>query len=259
MENECKIYNEGLSEYRKRPYFNPLNEQRYIHFKVRQAHYTWEEVITYVNIGLDFAFYENIRLIPNPDELTVLVNKYNQLPGDYEPKDLEVIHPDFNAGEYVLRSEARVAFEEMCRAAREDDILLQAISTYRSFRYQEEVYYRYKTPEETMEEYRKARDRVSARPGHSEHQTGYAVDINDLEQSFAETPAGIWLAANSYRFGFILRYPKGKEHITGYDYEPWHFRYIGKKYAEDMHMLGITFDEYYVRYLQNYSAKRDEL
>lgn len=251
MEKECAIHNGLLSEYRRLPYFDPTKEERYIQFKETYESCTWEDVITYVNIGLDFNFYEHITLIENPDNLTVLVNKYNQLPSDYEPRDLELIHPDFNAGEYVLRREAREAFEEMCQAAREDDILLQAISTYRSYDYQEEVYFRYKTPEVTMEEYRKVRDRVSARPGHSEHQTGYAVDINDLEQSFEETAAGIWLAANSYRFGFILRYPKGKEHITGYDYEPWHFRYIGKKYAKEVYSLGITYDEYYIRYLDN--------
>lgn len=257
MEKECNIENASLSLYRTLPYFDPLKEDRYIRYKKKQKQCTWEEAITYVNIGLDYAFYENIRLISKPEYLTVLVNKYNQLPKDYEPKDLELIHPDFNAGEYVLRREAREAFEEMCRKAREEDIVLQAISTYRSYGYQEEVYYRYKTPELTIEEYCKERDRVSARPGHSEHQTGYAVDINELEQSFEETAAGIWLATNSYRFGFILRYPKGKEYITGYDYEPWHFRYIGKKLAGDMQALGITFDEYYVRYLQKSIDERE--
>ncbi|NLP35197.1 MAG: M15 family metallopeptidase [Clostridiales bacterium] len=251
MEKKSIIRQDEILEFTSLSYYDPSKIQRYYTFKENQEECTWEEVITFVNLGLDQDFYKNINLVQDPDTLTVLVNKYNQLPKEYVPRDLEIIHPDFNAGEFVLCKEAREAFEEMSRVAREDGILLKAISTYRSYQYQEEVYLRKKTPDMSMEEYRKERDRVSARPGHSEHQTGYAVDINDLEETFAETAAGIWLATNAYHFGFILRYPKGKEHITGYAYEPWHFRYIGKKHADKMQALGITYDEYYIRYLLN--------
>ncbi|NLK26970.1 MAG: M15 family metallopeptidase [Clostridiales bacterium] len=237
------------AEFYSLPYFDSFKIPRYLNFKRKQEQLSWEEIITYVNLNLDYPFYEMIREISNPDNLTVLVNKYNRLPMNYIPQDLESIHPDFNSGEFKLRQEARVAFEKMGRAAGQDGIMIQAISTFRSFDYQEEVYFRKKSPEISMEEYRKERDRVSARPGHSEHQTGLAVDINDLEQSFEQTPAGKWLAANSYHFGYILRYPKGKEYITGYDYEPWHFRYLGPKLATEIHKLRITFDEYYIRYL----------
>lgn len=249
MEKKSILHQDLISQYSKLPYFDPRKVLRYYSFKEQQKECTWEEAITFVNIGLDQEFYEHITLIQCPESLTVLVNKYNQLTEDYVPWDLELIHPDFNAGEYVLRKEARDAFEEMCRKAREDGILLQAISTYRSYGYQKEVYLRNKIPELSMNEYQKDRDRVSARPGHSEHQTGFAVDINDLEQTFEETAAGIWLAANSYHYGYILRYPKGKEYITGYDYEPWHFRYVGRKHADKVQSLGITYDEYYIRYL----------
>ncbi len=249
MKEEC-IANGGLvSEYNWLPYFDPCKTARYCQMKERMEQYTWEEVITYVNIGLDHAFYTNSAQIDNPDCLTVLVNKYHPLPEDYIPKDLEQIHPEFNANELVLRREAAKALEEMGRAAREEGILLQAISAFRSFEYQEEVYLRYKTPDSSMEEYQKERDKVSARPGYSEHQTGLAVDINDLEETFELTPAGIWLAANSHYFGYILRYPKGKEPVTGYSYEPWHFRYIGRKHAEAVHASELTFDEYATRYL----------
>jgi len=195
-------------------------------------------------------FYTNIGKVIAPDELTVLVDKFHQLDSSYIPSDLEVIAPCYNLEKLVLRREARFAFELMCHAASIDEIHLLAISTFRSFSYQNTVYYKNLTPDISLEEYQAIRDRVSARPGHSEHQTGLAVDINDLEKSFEATAEGKWLAANSFRFGFVLRYPKGKEEITGYDYEPWHFRYLGKRLAASVYQSKLTYDEYYKRYLQ---------
>ena len=92
--------------------------------------------------------------------------------------------------------------------------------------------------------------KVSAREGHSEHQTGLAVDINSVSESFAKTKEGKWLANNSYKFGYILRYPKGKEDITGYSYEPWHFRYVGVKVATAVYESGLTFDEFHAMYIE---------
>jgi D-alanyl-D-alanine carboxypeptidase len=92
---------------------------------------------------------------------------------------------------------------------------------------------------------------LAARPGYSEHQTGLAVDfaargVSTLQVSFAKTKAGIWLAANAYRYGFVLRYPSGKTAITGYSFEPWHFRYVGVEVATAMHDQNIqTLEEFY--------------
>ena len=194
-------------------------------------------------------FYKEIRLISNPDSYIVLVDKFNQLAKNYVPKNLEVINKIYNPEGLMLRHEARIAFEEMCIAADQKGLHLEAISTYRSFYYQWKVYLNNITPYISIEDYMTIRDKVSARPGHSEHQTGLAVDINDLEQTFEATPEGIWLAANSYQYGFILRYPKGKEAITGYDYEPWHFRYLGTELAEAVYFSNLTYDEFYDRYL----------
>ncbi len=194
-------------------------------------------------------FYKEIRLISNPDSFIVLVDKFNQLAKNYVPKNLEVINKIYNPEGLMLRHEARIAFEEMCIAADQKGLHLEAISTYRSFYYQWKVYLNNISPYISIEDYMPVRDKVSARPGHSEHQTGLAVDINDLEQTFEATPEGIWLAANSYQYGFILRYPKGKEAITGYDYEPWHFRYLGTELAEAVYFSNLTYDEFYDRYL----------
>ncbi|MHB8129460.1 MAG: M15 family metallopeptidase [Mobilitalea sp.] len=231
------------------PFYDKSMEERYINYKKEHQSYRWEDIITYVNLGLDYEFYTNVQNIPNPFSLSVLVNKYNRLPGTYIPTDLEMIKPCFNIGGLVLRHDARISFEIMCAEAAEVGILLEAISTFRSFIYQDQVYLKNFTQELDIREYQLIRDKVSARAGHSEHQTGLAVDINDLEQTFEATPEGRWLAANSNRYGYILRYPKGKEHITGYDYEPWHFRYLGHELADKVYHSGLTFDEYYARYL----------
>lgn len=246
---ENKLFKANRLEDFMIPYYDPSKEERYINYKSKSSNCFWDEAITFVNIGLDQEFYTNIKLIKKPASLTVLVNKYNQLGEDFIPEDLEVIAPCFNSAELKLRHDARIAFEAMCLDAKQHNLHLEAISTFRSFNYQEQIYYTNLTSEITMEEYQKERDRVSARPGHSEHQTGLAVDINDLEQTFEETSEGRWLARNSYKYGYLLRYPKGKERITGYDYEPWHFRYLGKELAMKVHLSKLTYDEYYVRCL----------
>ncbi len=194
-------------------------------------------------------YYTNVQRINEPSSLLVLVDKFHQLDNSYIPEDLEKIDPMYNSGELVLRREARLAFEEMCREADTCGLHLEAISTYRSYTYQNQVYYKNMTPDIPLEDYQKERDKVSARAGHSEHQTGLAVDINDLEQTFENTPEGKWLAKNSFKFGFILRYPKGKEYITGYDYEPWHFRYLGKEVAEAVQLSRLTYDEFWSIFL----------
>ena len=226
-------------------------EQRYLRLKQDNTEQSWEEIITRVAIGLDRDYYTEVIEITDPDPVTVLVNKYRQLARDYIPGDLEVIASEYNDSTLMLRHSARIAFERMCKAAGREGIALKAISTFRSFLYQNQVYYKNWNEETSLKEYQAIRDRVSARAGHSEHQTGLAVDINDLEQTFADTPEGEWLRNRSWEFGYILRYPKGKEKITGYDYEPWHFRYLGPELAENIYWMGITYDEYYVRFLRD--------
>lgn len=196
-------------------------------------------------------FYTCIKTITDPENITVLVDKFHRLDSGYIPRDLEVIDPSFNSGELLLRHEARLAFEIMCREAETEGMYLEAISAFRSFDYQDKVYYKNLTVDIPLEQYQAERDKVSARPGHSEHQTGLAVDINDLEETFSQTREAKWLVWNSFRFGFVLRYPKGKEHITGYQYEPWHFRYLGRELAAGVCLSGLTYDEYYRVYLSD--------
>ena len=142
--------------------------------------------------------------------------------------------------------EAREAFEELAAEALLDGFKLTAFSTYRSFDYQTGLYQRYVDKDGEAEA-----DRYSARPGYSEHQTGLAFDIGELDitedwasERFGETEAGKWIAANAHRFGFIMRYPDEKEHITGYMYESWHFRYVGVEIAESIYKNNSTLEEY---------------
>lgn len=116
---------------------------------------------------------------------------------------------------------------------------MSLLSGYRSYDYQKQLYESY-----VARDGQAAADRYSARPGTSEHQTGLAFDVASLEQSFGQSEAGIWLANHAHEYGFIIRYPQGKEHITGYMYEPWHIRYLGYDVANDVYASGLTLEEY---------------
>ena len=133
----------------------------------------------------------------------------------------------------------------MSKDAKEVGLNIIAVSTYRSYFYQQELYNNYV---KTMGE--KKALLASAKPGHSEHQTGLALDVmgsNGDYNKFENTPEFKWMRHNAYKYGFILRYPKGKEHITGFKYEPWHYRYVGKKIAKEIYENNITLEEYKAR------------
>ena len=154
----------------------------------------------------------------------LIANKTYSLPSSYDPG---------------LKSETQTAFNEMAAAAAKDGIYLFIISGYRSYWTQNYTYNYF-----VSERGRALADQVSARPGHSEHQTGLACDVNTTANSFAGTPEARWLEANCYKYGFIIRYPKGKEDITGYIYEPWHVRYLGKDLAKKVTDSGLCLEEY---------------
>ena len=141
-----------------------------------------------------------------------------------------------------LTNETVNLFNSMISAASLDGINLYQVSGYRSYYDQQYIYNNYVKRDGQAEA-----DRYSARAGHSEHQTGMAIDVNSLYQSFENTNEGIWLNNNCYKYGFIIRYPKGKEEITGYMFEPWHIRYVGEELATKLYNNGnwITIEEYF--------------
>ena len=179
-----------------------------------------------------------------------LVNRDYAISSKYVPGDLT--KPKVKgAGEHtMLRQEAARALEELFAAAKaEKNFDLLAISGFRSYGMQKAIHAR-----KVREAGKKAALRVSAPPGCSEHQLGLAMDIGcpsspHLTESFGATPEGIWVAANCHRFGFIIRYKAEWEDITGYAYEPWHIRYVGKEHAARIHEMDIPF-EYYVAQLR---------
>ena len=187
-------------------------------------------------------------LIKEPWKIDVLVNKTNWLPKNYEHYDLIMpkvkFLPDTLESAKFMRHDAAKALEKLFRSAKRNKIELYAASGYRSFERQREIF---------KSNYSKAGEKAnkySARPGQSEHQTGLAMDVTceeveyDLVKRFADTKAYEWLVNNMYEFGFILRYPLGKEEITGYDFEPWHLRYVGKELAKRLYNECMTLEEY---------------
>ncbi|MED1205389.1 M15 family metallopeptidase [Heyndrickxia acidicola] len=189
--------------------------------------------------------------IENPANILALVNKDNYLPSDYAPKDLVRPNVAFSFGnadveKAHMRKEAAVALAKMFNDAKKDGIILYAASGYRSYTRQMSVF-----KDEVDNSGQKQADQAVAIPGSSEHQTGLAMDITCqseqflLTDHFGEDKEGKWLMDNAHKYGFILRYPKNKINITHYEYEPWHYRYVGTKAANVMYQHDWTLEEYF--------------
>ena len=192
-------------------------------------------------------FYKKTEEISNPDIINVLVNKKFRLPKDYVPNDLEIININYANENKMLRKEAKEAFESLSEDALKEGYKIIAVSTYRDYDYQNNLYEEYVST--SGMEYA---DKCSARAGHSEHQTGLAVDVmgsNNNYNLFVDTKEFSWMKDNAYKYGFILRYPENKEKITGFKYEPWHYRYVGKIVAETIYKENLTLEEYYDKYI----------
>lgn len=234
-------YIEDLNNILSINYFKEDNLDRYIKYN-NKTNLDIETVLTYVNIGLDNDYYTNVSNISNQEDILVLVNKYNKLKKDYEPSDLKTINSKYQwyGRSNKLRKDASIAFEEMCEDAKKDNIYIYAGSGYRSYNTQLSLYNKY-----VAEDGFKAAETYSARAGYSEHQTGLAMDIaNKTSFISKDDKEYTWLINNSYKYGFILRYPKGKENITGYMYEEWHYRYVGKNVAKEIYEAKLTYEEY---------------
>lgn len=232
---------------KKIDYFKYSYLDRYIDYKKKCNTLSDIDIITRVNLGLDQPFYQNTKKSIKLNQNTILVNKYIYLPEDYIPDKLTTISKEFSSSTKELTYEAKEAFEKMAKSAKEQGYTIRAISAYRSYEYQKNLYDNY-VKQDGVE----LADTYSARPGFSEHQTGLVVDIDNGKTDFnhfENTEEFKWMQKNAQTFGFILRYPKGKEDITGYDYEAWHYRYVGENIATFMNNNNLTLDEYYARYI----------
>lgn len=192
---------------------------------------------------------DGLKVVTNSADLLVLVNKERNLPADYKPSDLVYLTIPFpfqgDSPIRYLRQEAAEAIRDLFADAREDGINLVGKSGYRSYSIQKNLFTQYVASQGELNA-----NKFSARPGQSEHQTGLAIDVTTVEmgyalkQSFGETTAGQWVAENCYKYGFIIRYPEAKEHVTGYNYEPWHLRYVGIEPAKEIIKKNLTLEEY---------------
>lgn len=250
-------YDKNIINYISLDYFKEENLDRYIKYDfidtksvydttILKEKYNYEDTVTFVNAYLDKDYYTNDIPLSKEEasKLDVIVNKYYKLDKDYEPEDLTVINSKFASGTQKLRKEAADKFEEMASDMLKENLKIYAGSTYRSYSYQEGLYNRY-----VKKDGFKEAETYSARAGYSEHQLGLAVDIvngkwNYLSEGDKEYT---WLINNSYKYGFILRYPHESEYITGYVFEDWHFRYLGIDLATKVYESKLTYDEYIAR------------
>ena len=240
-ENIEPVYTDHMHEFDvKESNYIETNYERYLAYKKLHSDYTDDTVITYVNIGLDHDFYTDMEETNMSDGYLIICNKYHKLKDNYVP-DL-VSLSGYGGGQ--MERVAAEHFKEMSNAAKKEGIKIYNVSGYRSFNTQKSLYNNY-----VNRDGKEKADTYSARAGTSEHQTGLATDINSVSSSFENTSAFKWLKTNAYKYGFILRYPKGKEFITGYMYEPWHFRYVGEDVAKVIYEKDITYEEYYATYI----------
>lgn len=199
---------------------------------------------------MESSFYENVITVSNGDSKLVLVNKNYALDSSYAPSDLVLpnvlaLGHEQNKTIY-LREEASQHLEQLFSAAEQEaGLIFLARSGYRSYETQVSLYQRY-----VDQNGQEAADRFSARAGHSEHQTGLAIDVTadsvngQLTTEFGKTAEGIWLKDNAHRFGYIIRYLEGRESETGYQYEPWHIRYVGVEAATEIYQNNWILEQY---------------
>lgn len=196
---------------------------------------------------------EGKDVVTNASSLLVLVDKKRELPSDYVPDQLVVPNVQFSfSGENekkYMRKEAADALEELFAGAKKDGIELAAVSGYRSYKRQKAIF-----DANAAAKGADVANQTSAVPGQSEHQTGLAMDVSsasakyELETTFGDTKEGKWLAKHAHEYGFIIRYPEGQQAITGYTYEPWHVRYVGKEVAQAVYDSGLTLEEFMAQY-----------
>ena len=251
VDKALKKYDEHLISLTNEKYFMWKNYslyKEYINKKFRETNdIDYGEIVRMVNTRRNYDFYTHTLKTDMDKEYAILVNKYYSLPDKYAPDDIVDISNQYAYGQNKIRKEVFEAFKNMFNDAKNDKVTLIINSGYRDYDSQKKLYDEYKNIK--GEEYA---DGYAARPNFSEHQSGLALDIITYGASgttFDSTDAYKWLVKNADKYGFILRYPKDKEDITGYSYESWHWRFVGTDLARKVKKSNLTYDEYYAYYL----------
>lgn len=243
-------YTNFLIDLFKEKYFIWDNFEAYRTYKLENADKSLTDVVAIINVKANNEWYSE-DVIEEADlnkGNLILVNKFNYLTKEYTPEDNVKISNWYSYENNYIKSEVYEEFVNMFNAAKKKDLTIIANSSFRDFEEQDDTYNYY------MINYGKEyANKYAALPGFSEHQTGLAIDIathGSTMENFKTSEEYAWLVANAHEFGFILRYPEGKEYLTGYEYESWHYRFVGREVATEIKNLGITFDEYYAYYLK---------
>lgn len=237
-------YSQIENNYLKYNFYHKEKEERYKIYQEKNPTLSDIDIITRVNLNLDLPFYTNTKEAPYQNTPLVFVNKYHYLKENYVPNNLEIVEKCVSGSRYLVK-DAKEAFETLCEDIQKQNLNIRLISSYRSYSYQETLYNNYVT-----QDGKEKADTYSARAGFSEHQTGLVIDIDNAKtnyENFENTEEFKWMQENAYKYGFILRYPKGKENITGYVYESWHYRYVGESVATYLKSSNLTLDEYIAR------------
>lgn len=240
-------------DFSKEKYYIPNNLERYIIYYDQNKNKTFSDIVREINCNLDYEFYNGQERTNTLDKTLMIVNKHYILDNDFEGFDLIKVNNKYAYydKEYYMNKEAYENFEKMWQDAYLAGCDFGIYSAYRSFVRQEYLYNSYVK----MDGAEKA-DTYSARAGSSEHQTGLAVDLKSRTKKtdyFETTREYDWLSKNSYKYGFILRYKEDTEYLTGYQFEPWHYRYCGVECAAYIYENNITYEEYYEYFIKNKS------
>jgi len=245
-------YSDYLINILKEKYFMWKNIDRYISYYNENKDKSYSDIIAIVNVNADKKWYDESTVKEADTSLkeSMLVNKFYYLPKDYD-NNLNVVTVKnwYAFGERKIIDYVYDAFIKMYNAAKEEGLYIIINSGYRTNSEQVKLYTEREKKNGTEEA-----DKYAARPLYSEHETGLALDVFTYDYAttttFENSPEYKWLLNNSYKYGFILRYPKGKEYLTGYEYESWHFRYLGVELATKVYESGLTYDEYYAYYIE---------
>ena len=230
-----------ISDIQKEKYYKENNLERYINY-YEKTKYDIKTIVRNVNANIDYEYYTNIKDADLSKDNLILVNKYYKLDASYEPDDLVQIEGNMYAKKVTCD-----AYLKMKKDAEKTGLSFTINSAYRSYSTQESLYNNYANTNGVS-----WAESFSARPGHSEHQTGLALDITSNSSnfdSFENTKEYEWLTKNAHKYGFILRYKKEYQDITGYHYESWHYRYVGVDVATQIYNESITYEEYYEYYI----------
>ena len=223
--------------------------ERYLSYQKKHKDLSIDEVVFRIELNLDKTYYEDSVMVKDPSDITVLTNKYLEIPDTYTPSDLVDMADGYANnlyGQKQLRKEAYDAFVKMVDAAKADGVTFYAESAYRSNSYQARLYKNY-----VNENGQAKADKYAAKPGFSEHELGLAVDLANIWTITTKGEEYAWLSKHAHEYGYIFRYKEEWEDITGYSAESWHIRYVGPKIAQDVVNKKMSYEEYYIKYIAN--------